>query len=350
MHDQPRQVLREIVRSYGLAILKDPRRSRALMMDLCGEFRGEINLVEMALREGVADELQSALPVMPRGFVIARLAQRLQDVYYLPNDAAQWAVETCAAVLESALETEASGRVLSSGVMATVHVRPWLSDDQAWEAIGQTPGNVVLPDSGELRISARVDDAAATELARDLAAAGTVHRLDLSYSPLADEGLSRLLDLKGLVALDLSRTRIGDESLKRIGESETLREVNLWGVETLSDDGVVALGRCKRLESLELGRCSTITDRGLRGLRQLPHLAHLGLAATGITDSGLRWVGEIPALRSLDLSATGITGRGLDAVTGLGDLASLDLSGCVNLRPEGLVPLRSVAGLTELQL
>lgn len=349
MHDQPRQTLQQIVRSYGLSVLDDPRRCRALMMDFCGQFRGEINLVEMALREGVAEALQSAPPTMPMGLITARLAQGLQDAYYLPDGAAHWAVETIAAALDPQPEPEGRKRVLVTRVGATIHVRPWLAADEAWQIVGRTPGTVTLPVDGEVRISARLDDAAASELARDLKSIRGVHQLDLAYSPLTDEALE-LLTMEGLVALDLSRTRVGDLTLQRLGANPTLRTLNLWGVETISDRGVAALGAGKSLEDLELGRCPRVTDAGLVGLRCLSHAREVGLAATQISDEGLRWVGQLPALRALDLSATAITGRGLGYLDRLQVLTTLDLSGCVNLRADGLAGLRLMRALAELRL
>ena len=51
MHPLPRRKLREIAAHYGPDVLNDPRRCRALLSDLCGAYKGEINLLTMALQE-----------------------------------------------------------------------------------------------------------------------------------------------------------------------------------------------------------------------------------------------------------------------------------------------------------
>jgi len=68
-------MLHDIARTYGAEVLNDPRRCRALLMDFCGEYRGEINLLDMALREGIPGELTAAGPIVPRGLLLARYSK-----------------------------------------------------------------------------------------------------------------------------------------------------------------------------------------------------------------------------------------------------------------------------------
>jgi hypothetical protein len=84
-------------------VLDDPRRCRALLSDLCGAYRGEINLLTMALQEGVAADLRSATGAIPYPLLFAWLTRRLLDTYFLTEEAARWAVEACAEALACAL-------------------------------------------------------------------------------------------------------------------------------------------------------------------------------------------------------------------------------------------------------
>lgn len=350
MDDKPRRTLIEIVRSYGVDILADPRRCRALMMDLCGEYRGEINLVEMALREGVVADLVSRLPRMPRGLVLAQQAQRLEEAYYLPPDAARWAVETCADALVAPESARSQERLLVSEVAAAVLSRPWLAEDVPWEVVGRTPGEVILPAHGAVRVNARLDDAAAARFAKDLISAGDIHELDLSYSTLTAKGLAALLDLPSLIALDLTRSTIGDHGLRVVSGCAGLRRLNLWGAEGVTDLGVGELSQARALTRLELGRCGSLTDHAVQAVCSLPELEILGLSATSISDAALDSLATAACLRRLDLSATALTGRALAALSQLRSLHSLNMSGCVRLRPETLGALRAFRDLSTLQL
>ncbi len=343
-------MLQDIARTYGAGVLSDPRRCRALLMDFCGEYRGEINLLEMALREGIPGELMVAAPTVPRGLVVARLVQRLKDGYFLPEEAARWAVEACEEALTPAAADSGAGRVFRSNAASTVSMREWLSGDRSWQVIGVTPGEVVLPPDVELRLGARTDDAGAEQLTGDLELAGGVHHLDLSYSPITDRGLSALVTLESVVAMNLSRTAITLTALPPSVEQSGLTEVNLWGTTQLNDDSLGVLAQIEGLEHVELGRCHKITDAGLVPLSTLRGLAYLGLSGTGISDRGLASLAELASLRQLDLSGTEITGTGLAYLAGNPVLETLDLFGCVGLRPETLAVLRQFGGLAELRL
>ena len=350
MDDKPRRMLQDIARTYGAGVLSDPRRCRALLMDFCGEYRGEINLLDMALREGIPGELMTAASTVPRGLVVARLVQRLKDGYFLPDEAARWAVEACDEALTSPAADRGAVRVFHSSIAATVSVREWLSDDRTWQIIGVTPGEVELPSDVELRLSGRVDDAGAEKLAGDLESAGGIHQLDLSYSPITDRGLMALLVLEGVVAMDLSRTSITLTALPPCVEQSSLKELNLWGAANLKDDSLRALAQIEGLVRVELGRCPKITDAGLVSLATLRGLMYLGLSGTRVSDRGLASLAELTSLRHLDLSGTEITGAGLRHLAGNSVLETLDLSGCVGLRSEALAVLRQFGGLAELRL
>jgi hypothetical protein len=54
-----------IASRYGPGILQDPRRCRALLRDLCGEHRSQVNLLVAALEEGVAVRLLTPAPGFP---------------------------------------------------------------------------------------------------------------------------------------------------------------------------------------------------------------------------------------------------------------------------------------------
>lgn len=96
MNDQVREQLRLIVTRYGPGILLESRRCRALLLDLCGEQRLEINLVVAALDEGVAARLAAPAPGVPVQVLLAQQVTMLTQVRGLNTQAAQWAVEAIA--------------------------------------------------------------------------------------------------------------------------------------------------------------------------------------------------------------------------------------------------------------
>jgi hypothetical protein len=96
----PRMVrtqLGELVQENGAEILQDPRRVRAMLGDTIATARREINLISLALTEGVPERLQAVGPDPVRlRAETAALIRQLERNHALHHDAAAWAVRSCA--------------------------------------------------------------------------------------------------------------------------------------------------------------------------------------------------------------------------------------------------------------
>jgi hypothetical protein len=341
--------LQDIVVRYGIAILEDPRRTRALLLDLCGGHRGEINVLDMALRSGVVADVQDASPAIPRAVLVARLAGRLQDTYLLPEDAARWAVAAVATTVASAHDA-AADRVLVSDLRATISVRRGEDPEGFWRQIGATPGRVRIPGDVEVKVNARLTASDLEQFARDLRDASPLHYVDLSYSSVSPAAIRLLAGVGGLLGLDLSRTDIDVAGVAALGSCAELRDLSLWGCTRVSDASLSHLGEIDELRRLELGRCQRLSPAAPAKLGRLQSLEYLGLADTRIDDSGLWGLHSLSALRHLDVSGTRVTGSGLGGLTRLRRLELLNLHGTVALRPDHLGALRSLSRLTWLDL
>lgn len=106
MNDLPRHALSRIIAKYGRGICDSPKRVEALLRDLCGGNRREINIIMGALEERVAADLVAAGDSVPRDLLLARLAARLRDNLAYTPEAARWGVETWAVALGLASEAE----------------------------------------------------------------------------------------------------------------------------------------------------------------------------------------------------------------------------------------------------
>ena len=99
----PIQALNYILTNYGRNILKDTRKVEAMLRDLCHapEHKREINLIILALKENIPNELINAQPV--NDMLVMRLIKKLDDAYFIPAQQAQAAIETWAKALNIAL-------------------------------------------------------------------------------------------------------------------------------------------------------------------------------------------------------------------------------------------------------
>jgi hypothetical protein len=110
MNDLPRHTLSRIILEHGRAICDTPKRIEALLRDLCGAHRREINIIIGALEERVAADLLAARGTVPREALLARLAARLRDNLAYTPEAARWGVETWAVALGTISEAELGER------------------------------------------------------------------------------------------------------------------------------------------------------------------------------------------------------------------------------------------------
>lgn len=121
MNELPRQTLSRIIAKYGQAICAAPKRIEALLRDLCGAHRREINIIMGALEERIATDLTAASSssnAVPKDVLFARLAARLRDNLAYTPEAARWAVETWAVALGIISEAEARARAETESMEA----------------------------------------------------------------------------------------------------------------------------------------------------------------------------------------------------------------------------------------
>ena len=99
MNDLPRQKLHELIAEHGLSLCDDPRRVEAMLKDLCGQHKREINVLVTAMKERVVEDLRNSQATAPTSILLPRLAKRLHDNLGMEKEVAAWAVESWAWVL-----------------------------------------------------------------------------------------------------------------------------------------------------------------------------------------------------------------------------------------------------------
>jgi hypothetical protein len=99
MNELPRQKLREMIAEYGRSVCENPAHCKGLLLDLCGDYKREVNVLVAVLEEHVVDELMHISGGVPAELVLARLTQRLCDNRGMEKEAARWGVESWALAL-----------------------------------------------------------------------------------------------------------------------------------------------------------------------------------------------------------------------------------------------------------
>ncbi|WP_219725685.1 hypothetical protein, partial [Cylindrospermopsis raciborskii] len=99
MNDLPRQKLKEIIIQHGRFLCDNPQRCEAFLRDYCGEYKREIFLLISALKQGVAKDLLNSSNI-PIELLLGRLTKQMQNDLGLTEEAARYAVESWAQVLD----------------------------------------------------------------------------------------------------------------------------------------------------------------------------------------------------------------------------------------------------------
>src|SRR5262249_28678320 len=144
--------------------------------------------------------------------------------------------------------------------------------------------------------------------------------------------------------LIVSYTSIGDAGMEVIGEMKVLRRLEVDGGSVTLPASMAGPEHLARFAgSMGLGTPS-ITDRGLRHLKDLTGLQVLRLGGNPITDDGLEHLAGLRDLRRLNLWGTDIGDAGLAHLRGLTAIQRLEL-GNTRVAGPGLAELK---GMTRL--
>lgn len=113
----------------------------------------------------------------------------------------------------------------------------------------------------------------------------TPEALLLDYSPLRDDDLTFLKDVKGIRLISLPSTGITDAALVHVASVTELQSLLIY--------------------------CTGITDEGIHNLTKLPSLEYLDIRNTKVTDKGMKYLASIPTLKQVCISGTAITEEGV---------------------------------------
>ncbi len=181
------------------------------------------------------------------------------------------------------------------------------------------------------------------------------HLLDLSgYKNLSDDQLKTFLEqLKGtkIQSINLKRcSKLTNKGLDHLSNLTSLISLDLNSCKNITDNGLKHLSKLTSLTLLNLEGYNKITNQGLEHLSKFTCLTSLNLSWCEITDQGLENLTTLPSLTSLNLSQSQITDKGLEHLSKLTSLTSLNLRGSFNITAQGLEHLLKLTCLTSLDL
>ncbi len=390
MNDIPRQKLREIFKRYGRTLIDDPRRVRALLLDLCGKYRTEIFVLVQAQEEAVAEDLLEVSDSIPLSMLVTQLTHRLVENRALSPDAARWSVESWAYALDmpiifTAISSDEKERSpgthtpvqpissaqdklhppkQSVAPVASIQIAgkqvDWEVDyywqetnglNQSWTALGKTPGPVQIPQTGELKLCPHIGGDALYAWAEQFVTPQRVACLELD-KPVSDMGLQVTRFFNRLTELTVDNGEyLSDQGFAHINLLNVLKILKLTWCTGITDKGFENLASLDKLEDVKI-EWAHITDKGLRVFAGLQNLTHLGLReCKDIDGDGLDFLRHNKNILSLDLAgATKMVDTGLQQIGDIKQLTKLNLAHCSAITGAGLSHLRHLTQMSHLSL
>lgn len=187
-------------------------------------------------------------------------------------------------------------------------------------------GSLLPAGCRENTTSGETEDSLATQIQK--VRSGQSDEIVLRNTPVGDDDLAKLADLKTLRRLEIDQCRathvgmqhltnlpklehlklrggIGDSELQILAEISTLRILNL-PLAQFSDSGLAKVAQLTKLELLRFGS-PNVTDAGIESLKTIKSLRFLHLIDVPITDAALPHIADMKNLESFYLDGSHVT-------------------------------------------
>jgi beta-lactamase regulating signal transducer with metallopeptidase domain len=204
-----------------------------------------------------------------------------------------------------------AGLIVLGGVMLLLSLTQTRAEESPIAAIQPAPPKIAASDSDPL-LAERL------QLIESLRAQGG--RVEIRHD--GNPGSNRPADVPGdqVLEVQLHDAAANDQTLHKLKLFPQLRVLTLFGTTSVTDKGLAAIAELPALENFQV-QSERITDDGLRALETAHNLQFLSLQGKGIIDEGLAHVSQLQDLQFISLLHTSVTGSGLKY---LADLPKLD--------------------------
>ncbi len=176
--------------------------------------------------------------------------------------------------------------------------------------------------------------------------------LALTCFDIAEIGCETLGKLPCLKTLDLNKcTLVTDAALRSLSNSSSLQVLKLKGRSRVTHPDFASLAKLHQLETLELPDCRKITDAEVQTLEKLSRLTSLILLhGIQMTDTSVHSIAKHSHLKALILHSSAITDDGLEALSKIPTLESINLCCSPQITNRGLAHLALLPQLRELDI
>jgi hypothetical protein len=156
----------------------------------------------------------------------------------------------------------------------------------------------------------------------------TIERIRINGARFATADFEALGVLEHIHYLDIASSSFGDADVGTVIKFAGLMQINISGT-TVTDVGVSNLARnCLKLEDLDIGHNTNISNAALAGFDKLAPLRVLDVASTKVDNDAVAYISKLKYLVELDISYTFIDYSGVSIIaTNMHGITMLGLRG-----------------------
>jgi Leucine-rich repeat (LRR) protein len=225
----------------------------------------------------------------------------------------------------------------------------WCHSESKFSSPASTPHkSFAIPSVYNLRILKLESCAIGDDVMKVVGKLTSLTELNISDTPVTNEGISHLASLKSMTSLNLNGCKFNNHALAALSNLAHLKELRL-DCPNINDGALTHISTLKELETLDLFEAH-ITDSGLEFLIPLTSLKSFQACCGRLTNAALKTLSQIESLTSLNLSQNRyISDAGLRYLSRLQWLTHVNLSGC-GITQLGLASLQSLSSIKTVSL
>ncbi len=173
--------------------------------------------------------------------------------------------------------------------------------------------------------SRQIRDTTIEKLARDMGdKIGLVDELNLTQSKISVDSFRHISKFSGLLALNVTKVRLDDETIELIGQMTQLETLILNNVNNINSDTLMFLDNLTNLKKLSMNH-TDIKDEAFEALLNLDNLEELEFSGINISGKGFYECRKKKALKNLKYINANNTFFGRYGFAGVQGLSSLEV-------------------------
>ncbi len=171
-----------------------------------------------------------------------------------------------------------------------------------------------------------------------------IHSINLNFSSVTDAGMKDICKIRTLRKVSLNMTDLSDKGIMELANLKNLDTLRLGSCPKITNKGIIhILKNCKRLTALNIGYSKRLTADLIPVISSCPDLVRIELQGLGVNDKQVEMLCKNKAIIKLRLTYNpALTDKSVEQLAKLPRLGSMSVSGCDNVSETAIERFRKL--------